>query len=68
MRQNQLQKSWDKAFKRLLLVFKVSCTEEPRNSAFQGICGFYTLLGDMPYCQYIELKEKVSRDFEFMLS
>ena len=42
-------------------------TEEPRNSAFQGICGFYTFLREMPYCQYIELKEKASRDLEFML-
>ena len=42
-------------------------TEEPRNSAFQGTCGFYALLREMPYCQYIELKEKASRDLEFML-
>jgi len=42
-------------------------TEEPRNSAFQGTSGFYALLQEMPYCQYIELKEKVSRDLESML-
>ena len=44
-----------------------SVTEEPRNSAFQGTCGFYALLQEMPYCQYIELKENASRDLEFML-
>ena len=39
----------------LLVLFRY--TEEPRNSAFQGTCGFYALLREMPYCQYIELKE-----------
>ena len=46
---------------------KMICTEERANSAFQGTCGFYALLREMPYCQYIELKEKASRDLEFML-
>ena len=45
----------------------IECTEEPRNSAFQGTYGFYVLLREIPYCQYIELKEKASRDLEFML-
>ena len=43
----------------------------PRNSAFQlpfqGTYGFYALLQEMPYFQYIELKEKASRDLELML-
>ena len=42
-------------------------TEEPRNSAFQGTSLFYALLREMPYYQYIESKEKASRDLEFML-
>ena len=42
-------------------------TEEPRNSAFQGTCGFYALLRERPYRQYIELNEKTSSDLEFML-
>ena len=37
-------------------------TEEPRNSAFQGTRWFYIFLQEMPYCQYIELKEKASGD------
>ena len=43
--------------------------EEPRISAFQGTCGFYALSREMPYFQYtyIALKEKASRDLEFML-
>ena len=45
----------------------IKCTEEPRNSAFQGTCGCYALLREMPYCQYIELKEKASRDLEFIV-
>ena len=36
--------------------------EEPQNSEFQGTCGFYALLREMLYCQYIELKEKASGD------
>ena len=32
-------------------------TEEPRNRAFQGTSGFYALLREMRYCQYIELFE-----------
>ena len=42
--------------------FTMSYTEEPRNSAFQGTCGFYALLQEMPHCQYIELIEKASGD------
>ena len=42
-------------------------TEEPRSIAFQGICEFYALLREMSYFQYIELKEKTSRDLEFIL-
>jgi len=42
-------------------------TEEPRNSAFQGTSLFHALLREMPYCQYIELKEKVSGDQKSML-
>ena len=33
-------------------------TEEPRNSAFQGTCGFYALLREMPYCQYMHQKQQ----------
>ncbi len=42
-------------------------TEELCISAFQGTCNFYALLREMPYCQCIDLKEKASRNLEFML-
>ena len=41
-------------------------TEEPRNSAFQGTRWFHALLREMPYCQYIELKEKAFRNWKSM--
>ena len=41
---------------------KCQNTEEPHNSAFQGTSLFHALLREMSYCQYIELKEKVSGD------
>ena len=46
-------------FSRFLFFFT---TEEPRNRAFQGASWFHVLLREMPYSQYIELKEKVSED------
>lgn len=46
----------------LLYVVQFQFTEEPRYSAFKETSGFYALLQDMLYCQYIELKENASKD------
>ena len=57
---------WLLSKKGLVRILRKKRTEEPRNSAFQGTYGSYALLREMPYRQYIELKEKVSRNLEFM--
>ena len=39
-----------------------------RNPAIVHFKGPVDFMQEMPYCQYIELKEKASRDVEFILS